>query len=136
MRVLDHLALTAKRVPRSLSFRLAAMLKPRSPRFSQIRYMGHSFLVLLNEDVGWRLRVSREFESRELAALSSLVRETDVCVDVGANIGLYSVVLGALACKGSVFAFDPNPTCVHIASLNAWLNERDNVSVVQSAVSD
>src|SRR5271166_6089406 len=126
MSAINRLDRVARHVSRSLYLRLAATLKPSTPRFGQIRYYGHEFIVLLNEDVGWRLKVSRAFEPHELAALLGLVGETYVCVDVGVNVGLYAVILGAKAHAGAVVAFDPNPTCVHIAALNAWLNGLDN----------
>jgi FkbM family methyltransferase len=61
----------------------------------------------------------------------------DVFYDIGANIGFYTTIAGRLVGpQGSVFAFEPDPTCAQQVKLNADLNDFSNVTVVDVAVSD
>ena len=55
-------------------------------------------------------------------AVKPYVAEDAVCLDVGANIGLYTMALAALAPKGSVSAFEPSPETFGFLSRNIELN--------------
>jgi FkbM family methyltransferase len=57
-----------------------------------------------------------------------------VLVDIGSNIGLYSLPLAATA--SHVIAIDANPRMCDLLALNAALSGIRNVTVVTSAVSD
>jgi FkbM family methyltransferase len=50
------------------------------------------------------------FEVAELDLISPLITPGDSCVDVGANIGLYSVLFAARSGHGPVIAFEPSPS--------------------------
>lgn len=54
--------------------------------------------------------------------------------DIGANIGLHSIILSR--CCRSVEAYEPDPNHFRLLVQNLELNEVGNVSPVQSAVSD
>lgn len=42
-------------------------------------------------------------------ALFAVVKDTDIVVDIGANIGIYSLRFAQLASKGRVISFEPHP---------------------------
>ncbi len=50
------------------------------------------------------------FESAELRLIAKLVRPGEACIDVGANLGLYSVLFAARSGHGPVISFEPSPT--------------------------
>jgi FkbM family methyltransferase len=50
------------------------------------------------------------FEVGELGLVARLIRPGDVCVDIGANVGVYSVLFASCTVDGPVFAFEPSPT--------------------------
>lgn len=55
--------------------------------------------------------------------LALIVKPGDVCIDVGANFGYYSVLLSALAgSNGRVIAFEPNPVMTRLLPLTASAN--------------
>jgi FkbM family methyltransferase len=54
------------------------------------------------------------FEVVELDLVAPLVWRGDACVDVGANVGLYSVLFAARSVTGPVIAFEPSPTFVRL----------------------
>ena len=69
-------------------------------------------------------------------ALAALVRPGDVCCDIGANLGFFSILLGRLAGpSGSVYAFEPVPTNASTIERNARLNRMRNIVVMEVALS-
>ena len=60
-----------------------------------------------------------------------------VFVDVGANIGLYSMLAAqAVGAKGKVFSFEPNSENCRLIMLSAQRNECENVTVFPFALGD
>lgn len=96
---------------------------------------GHRF-VLYDYDLPrlWLLARHPQ-DAAEFQAIPRLVRPGDVVLDVGANIGAYSVLLSGLCGQsGRVWAFEPVPdTCWRLRETLA-LNRCDNVVPVQAAV--
>ena len=66
------------------------------------------------------------------------VKQGDLVVDIGANIGLMSVHLGLLCSpEGLCLAFDPNPFVFKILSENAALNpDKTNIKAFNFAISE
>lgn len=74
------------------------------------------------------LRSAGGFEADELAFVRSRVGPGSVCVDIGANIGLFVVELARAAGPGGcVHAFEPDPDNFAILQLNAsrWRDQCD-----------
>src|SRR5262245_10731234 len=60
-----------------------------------------------------------------------------VCVDVGANIGIHSLLMSDLVGpEGRVFAFEPEPRNFALLEANLALNGVTNVTAVAAAVGD
>jgi len=76
------------------------------------------------------------FEADELEALLARVSSTDTVWDVGANIGIYSVLLGRAAADGHVIAFEPVPESRERLLGNLERNAVRNVTVEPLALSD
>lgn len=61
----------------------------------------------------------------------------EIALDIGANIGWYSVLLDRLASRGaSVLAFEPDPLNFRLLQENLALNATTKVEAVQNAVAD
>jgi FkbM family methyltransferase len=119
-----------------LRWMAAAPWRPKKPEVRQIRYRGAQFAVLANEDVGWRLVVHGHYEPREWSSLEGLIHATDLCVDIGANVGIYSVLMAQKAPRGRVVAFEPLPLYCTLLDLNSRLNGLTNIEIRSSAVGD
>lgn len=77
------------------------------------------------------------FEEREIELLCSFVRPGDCVLDVGANIGLYSLALSrAVGPHGRVIAVEPDPDNLALLRRNLLSNECVNVTVVEEALGD
>jgi len=65
------------------------------------------------------------------------VRERDIIVDLGANIGYFSLLAAKLTGKeGKVYSFEPEPKNYNYLLKNIKLNNYDNILATQKAVSD
>ena len=71
-----------------------------------------------------------------LVALRQVVAEDAVCIDAGANIGLYSLGLSLLTPKGRVYAFEPSPGATRWLDQNLAANRATNVETFGSALGD
>jgi len=116
--------------------RIMHLFRPKQTVVKQIKYRGANFVVLANEDVGWRLISVGKYEATEISVLEELICENDVCVDIGANIGIYSVFFALKAYGGQVIAFEPVELNRKLLELNLVLNGIDNVRIEQSVISD
>ena len=112
---------------------------------SRVRFHGH-----WDDEVefrGHRFRIGRDltlypavhsggFEADELAVLLPLVKRDAVVWDVGANIGIYAVLLAAAAPYGRVEAFEPVPASHERLNDNVRANALTNVTTHFVALSD
>lgn len=76
-------------------------------------------------------------ETQVLQAILSVLKPGDVAYDVGANVGLYSLLMAkAVGERGQVVAFEPEPHCYATLVENARLNRLANVLAVPLALGD
>ena len=121
---------------RSIVSRISKFIKPQPFLLKQVNYRGKTFFVNAKEEVGKRLIIKEEFESYEISCLEKLMRENDVCLDIGGNIGIYSVFMASKAHQGSVISFEPVPINRGILALNIILNGINNVEIKDYAIND
>jgi tRNA G37 N-methylase Trm5 len=78
-----------------------------------------------------------EFERKERQFLNTFLRQGDVFVDVGANIGLFSLVAARhVGQSGKVYAFEPTANIYDRLCENVQLNQFNNILCFQLALSD
>jgi FkbM family methyltransferase len=78
-----------------------------------------------------------DFEAAERNLVTRVVRPGMRVVNVGANIGLYTIITGKLAGpKGEVHAFEPSTTTYERLQRNTRLNDLANVVTNNIALSD
>ena len=78
--------------------------------------------------------VMNRAEPEQLALALSLLPEDGIVFDIGANVGLYSLLLANKAKR--VFAFEPFPRNIEYLSRIIALNNLQNVTIVPCAISD
>lgn len=112
-------------------------LFPKTSTVKQTVHNGGPLLVWANEYIGRRILTTGSFETDALSFLKSVVRAGDTCIDVGANIGIYSLAFSRLVGpSGKVEAFEPVTRNALLTELNCELNELRNVRVVRAPLSD
>ena len=100
-----------------------------SPVFIDLR-MGNSHLVIMDSPYAglWR-------ELDEVSVMQRFVQSGDVAFDIGANIGLHSILLSRLVGpQGKLHAFEPNTELV--PALSCTLRELGNATLHTIALSD
>ena len=87
-------------------------------------WSGHLFLAFTNDMITTPHLVSIGVnEPHNTRALVSLAKPGDVIVDIGANVGYFSVLAGWKAYPGGqLWAFEPNPAVYNILSDNLFIN--------------
>jgi len=120
----------------------------RSRNVEKITITGEDVLVTTRDGVtlvcnpgDWRIMGIEilnfgDFERSETQLLLSYVKEDSVVVDIGANIGWYSILLGRAASRGGVLACEPIPSTIGFLKKNLALNGTQNVELFEHGLSD
>ncbi len=75
------------------------------------------------------------YEEGTLSIIKSVLKEGDVFIDIGANIGFISIFASSLIGKtGNVYAFEPNPDTFTILKKNIELNQISNIETSTFAI--
>lgn len=74
---------------------------------------------------------------QEYPLLSRLISPGDWVLDIGANVGHYTIRFSELVrSDGRVFAFEPVPETFELLAANTALTLRDNITLINAAASD
>jgi len=77
------------------------------------------------------------FEPKSTALVNQFVKEGDIVIDVGANIGYYTIICSELVgFNGHVYAFEPTQHFGQVLNENLSLNKISNVSVCDYGLSN
>lgn len=76
----------------------------------------------------------REFFSTDF--MKEFVKEDDIVMDIGANIGYYALLESHLANKGSIYAIEPVPSNKKRLDKNVQINDIKNISTFKCAIGD
>jgi FkbM family methyltransferase len=117
-------------------FRLFVHRANKGVLLRQERMKDVSLLVRAEESVGRGIYCFGEYEPADSSFMVSQMRPSDICLDVGANVGFYTVLLAKKAVAGQVHAFEPVPLNYHILATNVLANNLQNVVTNQCAVGD
>ncbi len=115
---------------RLVNRRVLSLLTPRL-----VHLAGHTIYLDPVDSLG--LSVKPAYDAFALKMVRRLVRFDDVVLDVGANIGYFTLVLAeSVGGNGRVFAFEPDSDNCRILRKNLSVNGYDRVTVEPKAVSD
>ncbi len=83
------------------------------------------------------LSVTGVYEPLETEVMRREVKAGSVVLDLGANIGYYTLIMAKMVGKkGKIFAFEPEPNNFDLLKRNVLVNGYRNVQLVQKAVSN
>jgi len=100
------------------------------------------YVDLFHKDLSMRrtfraYAVNRIHEETTTSLFCRVVKEGDVVVDLGANIGYFTLLAARLVGKnGRVYAFEPEPRNFEYLQRNINLNKYDHVEALHKAVAD
>jgi FkbM family methyltransferase len=111
--------------------RLLKRLLPAPPAGFETTLPGGGRLFLHHRaDIGLVVLLSGSFEQLEVECACTLARAGTAAIDVGANVGLFTVPLAlAVGEAGRVLAIEPSPENLEQLAHNLRLNELENVVV-------
>lgn len=91
-----------------------------------------------DKHVSRRIREEGIWEPYETSLVLSLLQPGDVFVDVGANIGYFSVLAASVIGEcGKVFAFEPDPDNFRLLQANAALNGlQERISAAEAGLAE
>jgi FkbM family methyltransferase len=120
------------------SIRVASQLVcPKSKRRIVHSFLPrYEMLVFANEDVGRQIWLFGNYEADETRFFIEQIKPTDICFDVGGNVGYFSLLMSRLASDGSVHVFEPIPVNAALIAANAALNGIENLHLNNTAVGD
>ena len=80
------------------------------------------------------IAATKTWEPSEAAWLRSVLREGQAVLDVGANVGYFTLLASnAVGPSGSVVAVEPDAANLRLLRANVWRNGCDNVRIVAAA---
>ena len=95
------------------------------------------FTYFLNDFIGQSLHLYGEWCDDELHVMKQLVPQGSVVVDIGANIGVFTVPLARhIGPHGRLYAFEPQRIIFQLMCSNVAANGIHNVMAVQGAASN
>lgn len=94
----------------------------------------HSFLVDTDDHIGSHVLWAGMYAPAEITALKRVLKPDSVFFDVGANIGVFSVVAAGIASRGKVVSFEPVGFLNERLNQNIQVNSFSNVVVEQLAL--
>ena len=107
-------------------------------KLNKTKIFGKYTFYYLPDDkyVGQRIALEK-YEPYETELILRQTKAGNVAVDVGANIGYYTVLLAdKVGVTGKVYAFEPDEINFEILKKNVEANKLENVVLVKAAVSD
>jgi FkbM family methyltransferase len=98
---------------------------------------GERMCLRTNDSLAGRLMAERWFEPRVREKLRQHARVGATVLDIGANIGYYTLQAATLVGpRGRVLSFEPQPLMRRELTANLTLNQLSNVTVLPYALSD
>jgi FkbM family methyltransferase len=123
------------RVLKRIYFELSKIVIPRKTKIiKRVSLPDFDIYVFANEDVGRKIFLFKEFEKSESDYFKKNILPEDICVDVGGNIGYFSLLFAKLAFSGKTYAFEPIAENGQMIKLSADINQITNIIVNENAV--
>lgn len=112
-------------------------LSAKKGRLLKMRMANDAEMILWPDDAVSIAIYLEEYEVSEITFIHKMLKPGMVFVDVGANIGLYSVIAAKLVGeKGQVYSFEPASETYNRLQLNISHNKCNNVVPLKMAISE
>ncbi|HME11719.1 MAG TPA: FkbM family methyltransferase [Candidatus Acidoferrum sp.] len=95
---------------------------------------GHTIRLVPEGAIASGIWSGGDFEPAELALIARLLAPNSVFLDIGANVGVFSLLASKVCPSASIFAFEPAKETFDLLSRNIQLNRASNVTPLQLAL--
>lgn len=97
---------------------------------------GIRYLLDLTDRIMVQIFIHGSYEKNTVRQVLKLLQPNMTFVDVGANIGTYTLTLSKFLPYGKVISFEPNPKAIKYLKQNIALNNCTNITVEELGLSD
>ena len=97
---------------------------------------GIKYVLDLTDHVMRQIYLKGVYERNTMRHLLKLAKPNMTFMDVGANIGAYTLTMAKHLTKGNVISFEPNPRTIKYLQRNIDLNGLKNIRIVDIGLSD
>ena len=98
---------------------------------------GFKMFVMGNDYIGASILKSKSYEPHVTSVVMKLLKEGDVFLDIGANVGYFTMLASSLVkSNGKVIAFEPNPQNLQLIYSSIVENDAVNVDIYPYAASN
>lgn len=101
-----------------------------------IEYFGCTFKVPQNDITIAPALVNGTYELNELLIMRELIEDSKVIFDIGANIGIFSIIASKKIPKSKIVAFEPEENNLKLFKSNIELNNCGNINIEPMLVGD
>jgi len=98
---------------------------------------GINILLWLSDFTSRKIFLGYKYEIKDLNFIRNNLKEDDICIDVGSNIGYFSLHFAkVIKKKGKVFSFEANKRSCLMLQLSEELNNFNNISIYNTVLAD
>jgi len=94
------------------------------------------YLNPTDRNVSYLIFANKVHELFETSILKYFLKENSIYVDIGANVGYYTLLAASIAKNGQVFSFEPYDLNFKLLEKNIVANNLSNIQTFQHAVSN
>ncbi|MGQ9721539.1 MAG: FkbM family methyltransferase, partial [Candidatus Jordarchaeum sp.] len=94
------------------------------------------YLMINDSGISKDLLLYKIREPLSTQMMKRIIKDDDVIIDIGANLGYYALLEAKFARNGKVFAIEPVPSNVDLLIKNTKLNKYSNIKIFQYAIGD
>lgn len=120
-------------IPERYQFPVKGVFSLKIDSKHKILLEGHYTSLLLRK-LFWGGIQKYEYDSVRI--FMEMVKKSKTFIDIGANVGYYSLVAGALNPKANIVAFEPFPDTYEVLKRNIKLNGFHNITAEKLALSE
>jgi len=140
---LEKIVKTRKSIAKKTGLKIPIPERIRKFAYSKISIpesiviMGNKIFLAEKSIVSAGLALNGIWEETETELVKKLIKKNDLVVDIGANIGYFSLIFAKLVGPGGkVFSFEPELENLNLLKKNIEVNGYKNVIIENTAISD
>ena len=117
-------------------WRFSQWLNKRTRDIETVTRTSYDFLMHLNtrDFIQHTIFVTGRWDDDVGRTIRSILKADDVFVDIGANVGYFSLMASKICRK--VISFEPNPTCLTQLNRNIEINKAKNIDIRPIGLAD
>lgn len=96
----------------------------------------YKLFVLPKTSIGKQILINKLFEVNDTQYLKKIIKNNWNIIDIGANIGYYTMLFSKFSPNGKIFAVEPVDYHQNMIELSSWSNSFSNIKICKNIISD